>query len=288
MELMVRRLLPLCFFVLLALRFSTVAAAGAGISVDAGLTPAEDRWMFRTQLRYMQRNDDPGPMGREMERKVWNNVLAYGLKRNLTLMVRQQLIDQDMSMAGSSRSDTGLGDLFIAAKYGLYRRNTADYTLGVATTLGLELPTGSAPFSSDTWDLKPGIYLSWRSRAWASDLSVAYMWSDFINETASGATPGNELSLDWALARQFSLGNSAEKALAPVVELSYRNKAPNQMSGHDVMNSGESALFLSPGVKLTLSSLIVEALVQIPVWQEQKGTQNKRDTGFILGMRYMF
>ncbi|MHC4559338.1 MAG: hypothetical protein ACYS80_18760, partial [Planctomycetota bacterium] len=42
------------------------SARAGGISVDAGLTPAEDRWIFRTQLRYMQRKDDPTPMDRKM------------------------------------------------------------------------------------------------------------------------------------------------------------------------------------------------------------------------------
>ncbi|MDP6909840.1 MAG: transporter, partial [Flavobacteriales bacterium] len=217
-----------------SIQISTLTALAAGISVDAGLTPSEDRWIFRTQLRYMERNDDPGPMDRQMERYVWNNVLAYGLKRNLTLIVRQPIIRQEMSMVGSTRRNTGRGDLFLAAKYGIYRRNTADYTFGIAGTLGLELPTGEDAFSSDTWDLKPGVYMSVRNREWASDLSVTYLWNGIFGENSAGINPGEELSLDWALARQFSLGGSAEKSLSPVVELSYRDISSNRRNGNDI------------------------------------------------------
>ena len=57
----------------------------AGISVDAGLTPAEDRWIVRTQMRYMQREDDPTPMDREMDTYAFPLVVAYGLRSDLTL-----------------------------------------------------------------------------------------------------------------------------------------------------------------------------------------------------------
>jgi hypothetical protein len=244
---------------------NTAAIAG-GISVDAGLTPAEDRWIFRTQLRHMERSNDPGPMNRQMEVNVWNNVLAYGLRRNLTLMVRQPYMRRKMTMGGSSVSKSGLGDFMVMGKYGLYRKNTADYILGVAATMALEMPTGSDAFTSDTWDLKPGLFLSWRN----------------------GVDPGDELELDFALARQFSIGESADAAFSPVLEISYRDVSANQLAGQSLPHSGESVLFLSPGAKLTLSSFILEVLVQIPVSQSQKGIQTERDTGFILGVRYMF
>jgi hypothetical protein len=265
---------------------STVFAGG--ISVDAGLTPAEDRWIFRTQLRHMERSHDPAPMNRKMEVNVWNNVLAYGLRRNLTLMVRQPYMWRKMSMMGSSVSKSGMGDFMVMGKYGLYRKNTADYTLGVAATMGLELPTGSDAFSSDTWDLKPGLFMSWRNGTWASDVSIAYKWNGFAGDNSLGIDPGDELELDFALARQFSVGASADVVFAPVLEVSYRDVSATRLMGQGAPNSGESVLFLSPGAKLTVSSFILEALVQFPVSQSQKGVQTERDTGYILGVRYMF
>lgn len=271
-----------------ALVFLPPNARAAGISVDAGVTPAKDRWIFRTMLRSMTRNDDPTGMGRSMDMVVWNNVLAYGLKPNLTLILKQPVRRRKISMAGSSSSDTGAGDLALLAKYRLVRRNTRDTTFGLATTLELSAPTGARQFTSETWDIQPGLYGSFRRGHWAADFSAAYRLNGLGGTRDDGREIGDELALDWATARQFLLGSSADVTVAPVLELSYRDAAADQRFGQQLANSGEEVLYLSPGVKFTRSSLILEALVQVPVWQDQNGTQVERGTGFLMGLRKLF
>ncbi|MHC4191749.1 MAG: transporter [Planctomycetota bacterium] len=283
-----RRLLLISFAAVVRLALVPASANAAGISVDAGLTPAEDRWIFRTQMRYMRRKEDPTPMDRKMSTYTFPVVVAYGLRPDLTLMLRQAVKDQKTFMAGASSRNTGFGDLFILGKYKLYRRNTPKYTFGIASTLGLELPTGADSFTSETWDLQPGLYTSWRKGPWATDFNVAYTLNGFADRGSGGLNPGNELSLDWALAHQFSFGEKARVSLAPVLELSYKNISPDRLYGRDVSNTGESVLYLSPGIKFTISSFILEALIQIPAWQDQKGSQLKRGTGIIVGTRFMF
>ena len=137
--------------------------------------------------------------------------------------------------------------------------------------------------------VSPGLlYFSWRSGSWAADLNAAYLWNGFADEGKEGLDPGDELSLDLALAYQFSFGEKAQTSLTPVLELSYKNISPDQLDGGDVSDTGESVLYLSPGLKLTRSSFILEALVQLPVWQDQEGSQLGRATGVLLGVRYMF
>lgn len=276
-----RELLWMLLVILVAVVLVSSNASAAGISVDAGLTPAEDRWILRTQLRYMH-------MNQQMDRYTLNTVLAYGFRRNLTLMIKQPAVYQEMSMGGSTRKNTGLADLSLVVKTGIYRRNTREYTFGVAATLGLKLPTGTDTFTSETWDVMPGLYMSWRRGIWASDFSIAYAWNGFADESSRGINPGDRLSMDWAVAHQFSIGKSADVSLTPVIELSYKNISPNRLNDHNVSNTGESILYLSPGIKLTVSSLIFEALAQIPVWQEQEGSQLKRGAGILVGTRSMF
>jgi hypothetical protein len=263
-------------------------AIAAGISVDAGLTPAEDRWIVRTQLRYMERHDDPTTMGRRAERYLFNAVVAYGLRRNLTLIIKQPAVHQERSMAGTTDRDTGFADLSILAKYKVYRHNTRVYTFGAAATLGLELPTGADAFTSETWDLKPGLYLSWRRGRWASDFNIDYAWNGFSDDGVGDVDPGDELSMDWALAHQFSIGREADITLAPVLEISYKNITRDRLDNRTVKNTGETILYFSPGLKFTKSSLILEALAQIPVWQDQEGSQLERSTTILAGMRFMF
>jgi len=284
----VRRLLLISFGSVVNLALIAASANAAGISVDAGLTPAEDRWIFRTQMRYMRRKNDPTLMDRKMSTYTFPIVLAYGLRPDLTLMVRQTVKDQKMSMAGSTNRNTGLGDLFVLGKYQIYRRNTPKYTFGIASTLGLEFPTGADPFTSETWDIQPGLYTSWRSGPWATDFNIAYTWNGFADRGKNGINPGNELSLDCALAYQFSFGEKARVSLAPVLELSYKNISSDRLHGRDVSNTGESVLYLSPGIKFTVSSFVLEALLQIPVWQDQEGSQLERGMSVIVGTRFMF
>jgi hypothetical protein len=284
----VGRLLLAGLGAIMMLWFDSANARAGGISVDAGLTPAEDRWIFRTQVRRMRRKNDPTSMDREMRTYAFPTVLAYGLRPDLTLMVRQTVKHQRMSMRGSEDKNSGLDDLFVLGKYKLYRHNTRDYTFGIAGTLGLEFPTGDEPFTSETWDVQPGLYTSWRSGPSAMDFNIAYSWNGFADRGSGGLNPGNELALDWALAYQFSIGEKSNMSLTPVLEVSYINIQSDELSGHDAPNTGESVVYVSPGAKLTLSSFILEALLQFPVWQDQDGSQLERDTALLVGVRYMF
>jgi hypothetical protein len=227
-------------------------------------------------------------MGREMSRLAFPVVLAYGFRPNLTLMVRQIVMHREMSMMSTTERSTGLGDLFVLAKYKAYRRNTSRYTLGIAPTIGLQLPTGDDSFTSETWDLNAGLYVSGRSGPWAKDFNIAYTWNGVAGQGKDDVMPGDELSLDWAVAHQVSIGERASLALAPVLELSYANIRPDRTDGQDLSNTGESVLYLSPGGKCSMSWLILEALVRIPVWQDQRGSQLKRDVGMLIGSRLMF
>lgn len=274
--------------VLMVLMLAEQVMFANGISVDAGLTPARDRWIFRTQLRFMGRSDDPTAMDREMDMLVWNTVLAYGLLRNVTVMVRQPVMRRTMTMGAAEMKSSGAGDLGVMVKYGIYRRNTQNSTFGTAVLLGFGIPTGAEDISSDTWNMKPGIYFSWRGRPWAADISVAYNWNSFTGKRSSGFDPGDELALDMAVSYQFSFGKKARVALAPVLELSYLKVTGDQMEGLDIADTGESVLLLSPGIKLVVSSFILESLLQVPLWQKQEGLQLKRTAGLLFGIRWMF
>ncbi|AQT68447.1 hypothetical protein STSP2_01611 [Anaerohalosphaera lusitana] len=274
---------------LVAFSFACLAQSvfAAGISIDAGLTPPEDRWILRNQFRYMEKEDDPTAMDREMYTYAFPTVIAYGFTPDLTLIARQAIKQRTMEMGETSR-DAGFGDLLLLAKYKLYRLNTRDYIFGLAGTLGLELPTGDDDFGSETWDLQPGFFASWRSGPWQSDFNATYKWNGFADEGRNGLDPGDKISLDLAFAHQFNLTEEADTTIAPVLELNYEHNTRDSLSGRTVDNTGESLFFVSPGIKFTKSSFIFEALVQFPVWQDQEGSQLEQGTRFIVGTRFLF
>jgi hypothetical protein len=260
----------------------------SGISVDAGLTPAEDRWIIRTQIRYMNRNKDTNLSKRRMDSFMVPIVLAYGLDRNLMLLAKLTVQHREISMAGATERDSGLGDFLVLGKYKLYRRNTPRQIFGIAATLGLEMPLGADAFTSGTWDLEPGMYCSWRRKYLGSDFNATYKWNGFADDAADGSNPGDEVALDGAVSYQFVMGDDSDMSLAPVLEISYKNVFPDRILGMKLKDTGESVVYLSPGIKFTRSSFIVEGLTQIPVWQDQRGDQLERGLGGLLGIRYMF
>ncbi len=227
-------------------------------------------------------------MQQKMEMFMVPVILAYGLKSGLTILLRQPIMRREMSMMGVSNAEKGLGDLFIMGKFKIYRLNTANYTLALAATIGIEAPTGSDRFSSHSWDLQPGFYFSWRRGSLGSDVSIAYVWNGFADKGENDVIPGNELAFDWATSYQFSLGKNSRISLSPVLEISYRDISSNRLNRRNIENTGESFLNISPGIKLTMSSLILEALVQLPAIQDRNGTQIERNATWLFGLRYMF
>ncbi|MBW7995322.1 MAG: transporter [Candidatus Glassbacteria bacterium] len=255
----------------------------AGISVDSGLTPPLDRWIVRSQVRLTGR--EPITAGAaEMDATVVPLVVAYGLRSGVTVMLRQAVMSREMG----AMSETGLGDTFLMAKFKALRINTRSYVFGIAPTLGLELPTGETGLSSDTWDLRPGLFFTFRHGLWDEDLVLAYTWNGMAGESAGGVDPGDELAINFAIARQFGLNNDFSITLAPLLELSYLDVSHAELGGNPVGDTGESVIYLSPGVKLTINSLVLEALWQNPSWQHQNGSLAERRSTVLVGARVMF
>jgi hypothetical protein len=225
-------------------------------------------------------------MGRTMETYMVPLVLAYGVRPELTVIVRQPFLYRDMRMPTGSVEDTGLGDLAVITKYRALRVNRPEYIIGMAPTLGLELPTGNDEFGSDTWDVLAGVYMSGRRGPLGADLNLEYKFNGV--EDRNGSRQGDEFTATAAVAYQFSLNDQATISLWPVLEISYGHASANREHGRAMPDSGESFVLLSPGLKCAYQSFMLELLVQFPVNQSQNGGQLERGTGGLVGMRYMF
>jgi hypothetical protein len=252
-----------------------------GISVDAGLTPAEDRWIVRIQYRQMSMDAAMHQMNTEMLMAV----VAYGYTPDVSIMIRQMAASRVMSMSGNEKTSSGLTDLAVLGKFGVYRKNTRNVILALAATLALKMPTGAEDISTGTWDCQAGIYGSWRSGRWGNDLNLTYTWNGFTGPAPSGIKPGDMMGLDAAFSYQFSLGSFGKISLTPVLELNFWHSMANHSDRQNVGGDG-SIFFISPGLKFTYDFFILEALIQHPVNQTyQNSEQNRRG---LIGFRCMF
>jgi hypothetical protein len=213
-------------------------------------------------------------------------VLAYGVRPDLTAIIRQPVIRRRMEMPAGSVGDTGLGDLTLIAKYRLVRTNTPEYIFGIAPTLGFEFPTGNEDLGSDTWDILTGIYFSGRRGPLGADLNLEYKINSL--EDRDGDRPGDEFAATLAIAHQFSLNDPSTISLWPVVELAYLHEAGARADGRTFDDAGEDVVQIAPGMKYANQSFMLEFLLQFPVYQEQNGDQLEKSPGGLLGFRYLF
>lgn len=272
------------FCLLLVLIFSGESIGG--ITADAGLTPALDRWIIRTQIRFMHRDGNSTTKPNEVKSIMAPLVIAYGLRPELTLMVRQVFIDMDMTMMTGQSKTSGFGDLLVMAKYRAFRLNNINGTFGIAPLVAVEFPTGKKSLTSNGYNFKTGIFITRRSGYWKSDLNLTYKFNGLAG--GDDKKQNSIFEMIAAVSHQFSFGENANSMLAPVVEFTYRNSTEIEINGIKDTDSGESIVQLSPGLKFTHNSTILEFLINIPAWQKQNGSQPEWKLTGLFGIRYMF
>ena len=251
----------------------SLESVAQGISFNAGLTPAQDRIVLRSQYRQMSMQNDMMKSTTQMVPLV----AAYGLTPAVTVLGRGVFINR--SFSNDPNDVQGFDDLFFMSKFRLYRKNTASYTIGVAPYIGSNVPVGNEKLSNRTLNPVAGVSISFRPRFFSVDFSTSYVVGNILNENVT--VDGDIFNMNAAFSAIVPLGNDA---LSPVIELNY------QKSGVNSDNSAFSAdfLFLSPGASYIHGSLVFEALAQFPVYQTTMVNGMRQNPRLIVGVKYMF
>ena len=111
-------------------------------------------------------------------------------------------------------------------------------------------------------------------------------WNGFADTDSAGIEPGDDFEFLASIGRQFSLTDNV--SITPLVELAYAHTGISRRSGNSLSNTGEQVISAAPGVKLTVSSFILELLLRFPLSQDQHGNQLEQAPSFIVGTRLMF
>ncbi|MCF8218358.1 MAG: hypothetical protein K9I29_02610 [Bacteroidales bacterium] len=262
------------FFVLISsLLLIQSALLAQGISTDAGLTPAQDRWIVRSQYRIMGMENS----SMEMSTRMIPVVLGYGITPAFSIMARGMYMRK--SITNNNKSQSGINDPFLLSKFRLYRKNTAKYTLGIAPYIASNVPVGDIEISSRTWNPEVGLNISFRPRFLAVDISSSYVFYDAGSKLTTENS--NKYNLNMAFSGKIPL--ITKQILSPVLEFNYFDKGKNNNSAGAV-----KSLFISPGLIFMHSSLSLEALYQIPVYESDETHLMDQKSRIILGIKYMF
>ncbi|MDA3905484.1 MAG: hypothetical protein PF484_05350 [Bacteroidales bacterium] len=260
-------------FLLIGLSIFNITESHAeGISVDAGLTPAQDRIIIRWQYRHII--NEMG--GNQLVMHMMPVVIAYGLSPNITLIMRN-----GYSVIGTNETIKPMQnrwmDPFLMGKMKLFRYNSRNYVIGLAAHAGSSFPLLKNSFS-DTYSPIVGISASYRLKYWSFDYTSSYEWVNYNSKEKQSES--RQFQMNLAISRNLILRKLNNLVLAPVQEFSIIRNNPGT---GDVGFFG----FLSPGFQLISPHIKLEALYQFAI-NPSSISSIKYGNRFILGMRFMF
>jgi hypothetical protein len=245
-----------------------------GISVDAGLTPAQNRLIFRTQFRTMEMSNEMMKTKTQMVPLVF----VYGLKPGITLMARNMYVRR--SFGNDSEIKKGINDPYLLTKFRLYRKNTANYVIGVAPHIASNIPIGSPNISNRTWNPEFGLNVSFRPRFYSIDISTSYTMNDILGQMTTDN--GDNYNGNVAFSTVIPLNSRGNNVIVPVLEINYMRSGITRK-----ISSVDDLFMISPGVSFISSSLVLEGLYQIPVFQSFSAGGMKQKSRLIVGIKYM-
>jgi len=231
--------------------------------------------------------------------------IGYGVTDDLTLGLnigwfeainfRESELEDDEVEVFQANPD-GITDLWLSGKYRFWRGPQGHY----AILLGVKFPTGVDDKENDagekleaveqpgsgSYDFATGFaYSRWLTADWTLDTNIQYI---LRTEGARDFEIGDRM--DWNLATAYQvIPRNKYPNFAPVGEINVKYLFRDEENGRDERNSGGTTVFLSPGVRIGVTSRLgVGASVSFPVFQNVLGEQQETDFKAAVGVSYSF
>ena len=293
-----------CGACLIALSGLTGPAIGAPITFNTALPVAEGEFVLREQFFFIKSSDDPSPADRDVEVIGGLSVLAYGVTGDLALFGALPVLDKSLELdtpeGRIERGDTGIGDVRLFGRYTVFQDDAPGRNFRIAPFVGLELPTGDddehdglgrlpqpLQLGSGSWDPFFGVVGTWQTLDYQIDAQASYQ----VNTEANNFEFGDVLSFDASLQYRLwprELGPGVPGFLYGVVEANLIHRGKNEIDGRNDPDSGGTSLFLDPGLQYVTRRWVLEAIVQLPVFQDLNGDALKVDYVVRAGFRFNF
>jgi len=262
----------------LVTRFAGAAQATPFFTQDPRTLP-QGMWRVEEHLLFSEFDESlvdgqevPLLGGREASSFTANTRIRYGVRDDLTMFVdipyaRKRLVASD----GVTRTNDGLGDLFVLAKYRFHdnRQTKTRAAVAAATKLNtgeyrglppeLALGTGQA-----NW-LLAGLAEKQVGRTTYYG-SASHVWTGTRYDT--NLNPGQVMNLN--IAAEHLLGSGPWAAVA---EINYSHQGRSLQNGQRVEASGSTLVNLASGFQYrprpkARRTLVIEAEIQVPVSKE--------------------
>ncbi len=198
-------------------------------------------------------------------------------------------------------SNTGISDITLNLKYSFWQRDARNKTTRLAAFAGVKFPTGSTDETDDSgvplpaslqlgtgsWDFPLGLSFTRSTGRFGINADVFYR----IKTEHEAISFGNQFNYDLAFGYRLypaQYETFREKVINLYLEVNGTVNGKNEVDGETAENSGGHTIFLSPGLQwVPLQNLLVEASVQLPVFEDFNGTQLGNNFTFSAGVRYL-
>lgn len=279
-------------------------SAAAPITFNTALPVAKDEYLVRQQFIITQSGDDPGMSNRDRRETASVTALVYGINNKLAVfgIIPYRDINLDLDMGGTrvQRSNRGLGDVSLFARYIFHQKNQAGKTLRLAAFAGIKAPTGEdrasnnlgiLPTSLQTgtgaWDGFGGMVVTRQTLDYQFDGQLSYR----VNRDANNFEAGDILKIDSSFQKRLwprHLGSGVPGFLYGVLEVNLIKQAKNTANSANDANTGGTWLLVVPGLQYVTRRWIVEGAVQIPIAQNLNGSALELDSIVRAGVRFNF
>ncbi len=292
-------------FALLALVGWSGTAQAAPETFNTALPVAKGEFVFREQFLYKKASDDPSPADREVEVLGGISVLGYGATGDLAVFGVLPYLDKELDVTTPggqrvTRSTDGIGDARLFGRYTVFRDDVPGRTFRIAPFVGIEMPTGddddsdslgalpaTLQLGSGSWDPFAGVVVTYQTLDYQIDAQASYKVNTEANDFEFGDEARFDASLQYRLLPR-ELGSGVPGFLYGILEGNLIHQGKNEINGADDPNSGGTTLFLSPGLQYVTKRWVLEAIVQLPAFQDLNGTALEDDFIVRAGFRFNF
>ncbi|MBL4711271.1 MAG: transporter [Gammaproteobacteria bacterium] len=196
--------------------------------------------------------------------------LTYGLTGDWAAGVDIPYVDR----SNPTSSASGQGDISVFSKYRFWRKDSLGVQQSVSAFGKIKTDSGENGIGTGTTDGILGLAYGYEGRKW-------YRWAAlrhrFNGENSNGFRRGDKTLIDLAGGVRLKQTGYLEPDTVWLLELNGEFGMRDELNGAELVNTGGSEWFVSPGIFWTLRNFAVKAGVQIPIASSLNENQSKTD-----------
>ena len=264
---------------------ATPAAAQQSFFTPSASMPSSGVLLMRQTIKFIDYGDDPTGLDRQIEDLRYNFQLSYGLTKELAVMADIPVVHRNTEspFPGVGGDETGFADAHVMLDWRIWKRDTGPIdTMRVSLMGGLDVPIGDGSLDNGGWD--PMIGAAFMSIQDRHGINAAVRYK--FNTHDSGSPP---VDVDDGLEDTVFLDAAYLYRLAPDAFHAESHGAWYAMLDVNgtYETNGDSELRLAPGIMYEARGWVIEATVQLPVY-EDLDHRPELDVLVGLGVRILF